>query len=155
MSLTSTDRIEKKIVLRAPRARVWRALADAEQFGAWFGADLKGASFRPGSRVRGRITAPGYEHLSLEVVVERMEPERRLSWRWHPYAVDPKVDYSSEPTTLVEFELQDAPEGTLLTVVESGFDRIPAARRAEAWRMNDQGWSAQMQNIERHVARSA
>ena len=84
-----------------------------------------------------------------------MEPERRLSWRWHPYAVDPKVDYSSEPTTLVEFELQDAPEGTLLTVVESGFDRIPAARRAEAWRMNDQGWSAQMQNIERHVARSA
>ncbi|PYQ17391.1 MAG: vanillate O-demethylase oxidoreductase VanB [Acidobacteria bacterium] len=155
MSLTSTDRIEKKIVLRAPRARVWRALADAEQFGAWFGVDLKGASFRPGSRVRGRITAPGYEHLSLEVVVERMEPERRLSWRWHPYAVDPKVDYSSEPTTLVEFELQDAPEGTLLTVVESGFDRIPAARRAEAWRMNDQGWSAQMQNIERHVARSA
>lgn len=151
----NTDRIEKKIVLRAPRARVWRALADAEQFGAWFGVDLKGASFRPGSRVRGRITAPGYEHLSLEVVVERMEPERRLSWRWHPYAVDPKVDYSSEPTTLVEFELQDAPEGTLLTVVESGFDRIPAARRAEAWRMNDQGWSAQMQNIERHVARSA
>jgi len=155
MSPTDADRIEKKIVLRAPRARVWRALADAEQFGAWFGVDLKGASFRPGSRVRGRITAPGYEHLSLEVVVERMEPERRLSWRWHPYAVDPKVDYSSEPTTLVEFELQDAPEGTLLTVVESGFDRIPAARRAEAWRMNDQGWSAQMQNIERHVARSA
>jgi uncharacterized protein YndB with AHSA1/START domain len=148
----SNDRIEKKIVLRAPRAKVWKALADAPQFGSWFGVDLKGASFAPGARVRGQVTHPGYEHLTLEVVVERMEPERLLSWRWHPYAVDPKADYSGEPTTLVVFELKDVPEGTLLTVVESGFDQIPLARRAEAWRMNEQGWTAQMKNIERHVA---
>jgi len=154
MATTSTDRIEKTIVLRAPRARVWRALADAPRFGAWFGVDLEGASFAPGRRVRGKVTHPGYEHLTWDVVVERMEPERLLSWRWHPYAVDPKVDYSKEPTTLVVFELEDAPEGTRLRVVESGFDQIPPARRAEAWRMNDQGWAAQMQNIERDVARS-
>jgi len=154
MATTSTDRIEKTIVLRAPRARVWRALADAPRFGAWFGVDLEGASFAPGQRVRGKVTHPGYEHLTWDVVVERMEPERLLSWRWHPYAVDPKVDYSKEPTTLVVFELEDAPEGTRLRVVESGFDQIPPARRAEAWRMNDQGWAAQMQNIERDVARS-
>jgi uncharacterized protein YndB with AHSA1/START domain len=96
-----------------------------------------------------------YEHLTWEAVIERMEPERLLSWRWHPYAVDPKMDYSKEPMTLVVFELRDVPEGTLLTVVESGFDQIPLARRAEAWRMNDQGWASQMENIERHVASSA
>ena len=155
MTATSTDRIEKQIVLRAPRAKVWRALADASQFGSWFGVDLKGASFAPGARVRGRVTHPGYEHLTWDVVIERMEPERLLSWRWHPYAVDPKVDYSKEPTTLVVFELKDAPEGTLLTVVESGFDQIPLARRAEAFRMNDGGWTAQTANIERHVARAS
>ena len=142
----STDRIEKKIVLRAPRARVWKALADAPRFGSWFGVDLKGASFAPGARVKGKVTYPGYEHLTWDVVIERMEPERLLSWRWHPAAVDPKVDYSQEPT------LKDVPEGTLLTMVESGFDRIPPARRAEAWRMNDGGWATQMKNIERHVA---
>lgn len=148
----STDRIEKKIVLRAPRAKVWKALADAPRFGSWFGVDLKGASFAPGVRVRGKVTYPGYEHLTWDVVIERMEPERLLSWRWHPAAVDPNADYSKEPTTLVVFELKDVPEGTLLTVVESGFDQIPPARRAEAWRMNDEGWTAQMKNIERHVA---
>jgi uncharacterized protein YndB with AHSA1/START domain len=154
MTATSTDRIEKHIVLRAPRAKVWRALADAPQFGSWFGVDLTGASFAPGARVRGKITHPGYEHVTFEAVIERMEPERLISWRWHPYAVDPKVDYSKEPTTLVVFELKDAPEGTLLTVVESGFDQIPLARRAEAFRMNEGGWTAQMANIERHVARA-
>jgi uncharacterized protein YndB with AHSA1/START domain len=148
----STDRIEKKIVLRAPRAKVWKALADAPQFGSWFGVDLKGTSFAPGARVRGKVTHPGYEHLTWDVVIERMEAERLLSWRWHPAAVDAKADYSREPTTLVVFELKDVPGGTLLTVVESGFDQLPPARRAEAWRMNDQGWSAQMKNIERHVA---
>jgi len=153
MTTPSTDRIEKQIVLRAPRAKVWRALADAPQFGSWFGVDLKGVSFAPGARVRGKITHPGYEHLTWEAVIERMEAERLLSFRWHPYAVDPRVDYSKEPTTLVVFELKDAPEGTLLTLVESGFDQIPLSRRAEAFRMNDQGWAAQMANIERHVAR--
>ncbi len=154
-SAPSTDRIEKRIVLRAPRARVWRALSNAQEFGSWFGVDFHGASFAAGATVHGRITYPGYEHLTMEIAIDRMEPERLFSYRWHPYAVDPQVDYSKEPTTLVVFELQDAPEGTLLTVVESGFDRIPAHRRAEAWRMNDQGWAQQVANIESHVARTA
>jgi uncharacterized protein YndB with AHSA1/START domain len=149
----STDRIEKDIVIRAPRARVWRALTDAREFGSWFGADLEGAAFVPGAKVTGKITVPGYEHVTLELMVERMEPERHLSWRWHPFAVDPKTDYSGEPATLVVLELSDAPEGTLLTVVESGFDAIPASRRAEAWRMNAEGWAIQLKNVERHVTR--
>ncbi len=150
-----TDRIEKRIILRAPRDRVWRAISDAQEFGSWFGVDFTGAAFAPGATVRGRITYPGYEHITMEIVIERMEPGRLLSYRWHPYSVDPKVDYSSEPTTLVVFELHDAPEGTLLTVVESGFDRIPLHRRAEAFRMNDQGWSQQTRNIDAHVARAS
>ncbi len=149
--MTSTDRIEKAIVLKAPRARVWRALTDAREFGAWFRVALDGP-FTEGATVRGRITHPGYEHLTMEVVVERIEPERLFSYRWHPYAVDPGRDYSAEPTTLVEFRLEDAAGGTRLTVVESGFDRIPAARRAEAFRMNEGGWAEQMLNVERHVA---
>lgn len=150
----STDRIEKDIVIRAPRARVWRALTDAREFGSWFGAELKGESFAAGAKVSGKITSPGYEHMTLDLVVERMEPERLLSWRWHPHAVDPKRDYSGEPATLVVFELSDVPEGTLLKVVESGFDAIPLSRRAEAWRMNDEGWAIEMKNIERHVTRA-
>jgi uncharacterized protein YndB with AHSA1/START domain len=147
----STDRIEKQVVLRAPRARVWRALTDTAEFGAWFGARLQG-EFTPRSHVRGRITTPGYEHVTMEIEIERVEPERLLSFRWHPYAVDPKVDYAAEPTTLVEFRLEEAEGGTRLTIVESGFDRIPAGRRAEAFRMNEGGWTQQVQNIERHVA---
>ena len=150
MTPSTPDRIEKKIVLRAPRARVWRALANAEEFGGWFGADLKGQTFAPGRTARGRITYPGYEHLTLEVVIERMEEGRLLSWRWHPGAVDLK-EVANEPMTLVVFELSDVPEGTLLTVVESGFDQIPLARRAAAFRDNDGGWAEQMKNIERHV----
>lgn len=149
----STDRIEKRIVLRAPRSRVWRALTDAKEFGAWFGVELEGA-FAEGATVRGKITHPGYEHLTMELQVERIEPERLFSYRWHPYAVDVEVDYAAEPTTLVEFRLNEAPGGTLLEIVESGFDRIPAARRAEAFRMNDGGWAAQTTNLERHVAAS-
>jgi uncharacterized protein YndB with AHSA1/START domain len=147
---SDTDRIEKNVVLRVPRARVWRAIANAEEFGTWFRAKLAG-KFEPGASVRGKITYPGYEHLTFEVKVERIEPERYFAMRWHPYAVDPKVDYSNEPTTLVEFRLEDADGGTLLTIVESGFDQIPEARRAEAFRMNDSGWTEQMRNIERHV----
>lgn len=155
MAESSTDRIEKTIVLRAPRSRVWQALSNAEEFGAWFGADLKGQTFAPGRWARGPVTYPGYEHLLMEVLVERVEPERLLSWRWHPGAVEAGVDYSGEPTTLVVFELSDAPEGTLLKVVESGFDRLPAHRRADAFRLNDEGWTEQMANIEKHVARPA
>jgi uncharacterized protein YndB with AHSA1/START domain len=146
-----TDRIEKRVALRAPPERVWQALSNAEEFGSWFGVDFKGASFVPGATARGRITYPGYQHLTMEIAIERIEPGRLFSFRWHPNAVDPSVDYSAEPTTLVAFELHDAAEGTLLTVTEFGFDRIPAHRRAEAFRMNDQGWTAQMKNIQAHV----
>jgi uncharacterized protein YndB with AHSA1/START domain len=150
---TSTDRIEKEIVMRAPRSRVWRALTDAREFGRWFRADIKD-DFVAGQPARGRITHPGYEHLAFEVEVERIEPERLFSFRWHPYAVDPRKDYSKEPTTLVVFERDEVPEGTRLRVTESGFDRIPAERRAEAFRMNSGGWEAQVKNIARHVAES-
>lgn len=153
MSTATTDRIEKKILLRAPRARVWRALTDTREFGEWFRVALEG-EFAPGARVRGKITHEGYEHLTMEVTVERMDAERLFSFRWHPYAVDPDVDYSSEPTTLVVFELAEVAEGTMLTVVESGFDRIALARRAEAFRMNEQGWEQQLKNIEDHVRKA-
>lgn len=151
MSASSTDRIEKEILLQAPVARVWRALTDAGEFGAWFRVALDGP-FAPGQRVMGRITHPGYEHVTMELLVERMDAETLFSYRWHPYAVDPAVDYSQEPTTLVEFRLAPKGGGTLLSVVESGFDRVPAHRRDEAFRMNEQGWAGQLKNIERHVA---
>ena len=151
MNTTSTDRIEKQILLRAPQPRVWRALTNAEEFGAWFRVKLEGP-FVPGGRTKGKITYPGYEHITMEVQVERIEAESLFSYRWHPYAIDPKVDYSGEPTTLVEFRLEPTEGGTLLTVVESGFDQLPASRRDEAFRMNDGGWKQQLTNIERHVA---
>jgi uncharacterized protein YndB with AHSA1/START domain len=152
MSSTETDRIEKRVTLRAPRARVWRAIATAEEFGEWFRVKLEGA-FAEGATIRGAITHPGYEHLTLEMVIDRIEPERYFSYRWHPHAVDPSVDYSSEPMTRVEFTLEEAGDRTLLTIVESGFDNIPLARRAEAFRMNDGGWAEELQNIERYVSR--
>lgn len=149
--MTSTDCIEKKILLHAPRSRVWRAIADATEFGEWFLVKLEG-SFQQGAVINGRITHPGYEHLTMSIDVDRIEPERYFSYRWHPYAVDPAVDYSAEPMTLVEFRLADAEGGTLLTITESGFDQIPLARREKAFRMNEGGWTQQTQNIERHVS---
>jgi uncharacterized protein YndB with AHSA1/START domain len=151
--MSAEDRIEKQILLRAPRARVWQALADAEAFGQWFGVRLNGL-FAPGARLRGQVTHKGYEHIAFEVTIERMEPERLLSWRGHPHPIDPKADYSAEPTTLVVFELEDAPDGTLLTVVESGFEGIPLARRLEAYRGNEQGWTMQMKAIEKYVGQT-
>jgi uncharacterized protein YndB with AHSA1/START domain len=151
--MSNRDRIEKKILLKAPRSRVWKAIADSQQFGAWFRVKLA-EPFAAGKSIRGQITHPGYEHVTMELAVERIEPERLFSYRWHPYAVDPKVDYSAEPSTLVEFTLEEAQGGTLLHVVESGFDKVPAHRRDEAFRMNDGGWDAQLKNIERHVAAS-
>ncbi len=148
----STDRIEKRIVLGAPRARVWRALADVREFQAWFGLSLDGV-LEPGAVLRGRVTSPpGYEHLKVELRVERVDPETLLSYRWHPYPVDPAADYSAEPMTLVELRLAEVPGGTELTVVESGFDRLPAARRGEAFRANEGGWAMQLENVRRHVA---
>ena len=149
--MPNSDRIEKEIVLKAPRARVWRALSNAEEFGAWFGCKFDGA-FAAGATLLGRITIAGYENMKMEIFVERIEPETYFSYRWHPYAVDPKVDYSAEPTTLVEFRLAEAPGGTRLSIVESGFDRVPAARRAEAFRMNEHGWTMQATAIEHYVA---
>jgi uncharacterized protein YndB with AHSA1/START domain len=148
---TLTDRIEKTAVIRAPRARVWRAITSAKEFGNWFQVKLEG-EFAAGATVRGRITHPGYEHLTMEMAIERLEPERLFSYRWHPYAIDPKVDYASEPMTLVEFTLSETSGGTRLTIVESGFEHIPLARRAEAFRMNEGGWSEQLKNIERYVS---
>jgi uncharacterized protein YndB with AHSA1/START domain len=146
-----TDRIEKQIELKAPVARVWRALTDYREFGEWFRVKIEGP-FVAGGVSRGHITYPGYEHLHWEAVVTSIEPERLFSFTWHPYAVDPKMDYSKEPQTLVEFRLEKAGEGTLLTVTESGFDKIPAARRTEAFPRNEGGWTEQMKNIERYVA---
>jgi uncharacterized protein YndB with AHSA1/START domain len=146
-----TDRIFKQIQLNAPIARVWRAISDAREFGTWFKVALEG-DFAEGARVRGRITYPGYEHLTAELLVERMTPPTYLSYRWHPNAVDPDVDYSEEPTTLVEFQLAEQAGGTLLTITESGFDELPAERRATALHMNAQGWAAQLDNVSKHVA---
>ncbi|MBC3386887.1 SRPBCC family protein [Pseudomonas sp. SWRI12] len=144
----SSDRIERKILLKAPRSQVWRALANAEAFGQWFGVALEGKRFVAGERTQGQITYPGYEHLIWDVAVERVEPERVFSFRWHPYAVEPQVDYSKESETRVLFELEDMDGGTLLKVVESGFNNIPEARRLKAFRMDSRGWDEQMANIE-------
>jgi uncharacterized protein YndB with AHSA1/START domain len=149
---SSTDRIEREILLKAPRSRVWRALSNAEEFGNWFGMDLKGKTFEAGKAVQARITYPGYEHLVCEMVIERIEPERLLSWRWHPGAIDPAIDYSGENRTLVVFELEEVDSGTLVRLVETGFDDLPPARRLDAFRLNSGGWEAQMKNIEKHVA---
>lgn len=148
--MTDPDKIEKRIVLRASRSRVFRALTDTAQFGAWFLAKFDGP-FVAGEQVRGQITYPGYEHMRFTLAVERIEPERYFSFRWHPYAVDPQVDYSAEHPTLVEFTLEETPGGIQLTIVESGFSRIPEARRAEAFRMNEHGWTEQLSNIARYV----
>jgi uncharacterized protein YndB with AHSA1/START domain len=157
----STDRIEKKILLRAPKQRVWRALADSKEFGSWFGVKFDGP-FAPGACMRGVIVPTTvdadvakaqkqYEGLSFEITIEQMEPERLFSFRWHPYAIDRSVDYSAEPTTLVVFTLEEVADGVMLTVTESGFDRIPLARRAKAFSANEGGWSMMVKMIEKYV----
>lgn len=152
-SASSTDSIERSVVIEAPRERVWRALSNAEEFGTWFGVNLKGQVFAPGQRASGYITYPGYEHLLMEVKVDRVEPQDLLSFYWHPYAIDQGVDYSKEEPTLVTFTLHDAPgKATRLKIVESGFDKVPPGRRAEAFRMNSGGWDEQMLNIKRHAS---
>lgn len=149
-----SDRIEKTIELKAPVSRVWKALTDYQEFGKWFRVHLEGP-FVPGQISRGHITYPGYEHLRWEAMVQKMEPERLFSFTWHPYAVDPKQDYSKEPPTLVEFTLEKTANGTLLRIVESGFDKLPSRRREEAFRMNEGGWSAQLENIAQHVGQAS
>ena len=153
-SPSSTDRIEQVVTLDAPRSRVWRALTDVAQFNAWFGVALQ-QPFTPGAAVDGRITVKGYDHIAMQIWIETMEPERLFSFRWHPYAIDPTTDYSAEPTTLVSFTLDDAPGGTKLTIVESGFDAIPASRRVAAVDSNSSGWDGQAKNIQKFLANDA
>jgi uncharacterized protein YndB with AHSA1/START domain len=148
-----SNRIEKRIELNAPVSRVWRALTNHEQFGQWFRVSLD-SPFIPVKPTRGHITYPGYEHLIMEVVVTRMEPEHLFSFTWHPYAIDTQKDYSQETPTLVEFRLEKNGNGTLLLLTESAFDRIPEDRRLTAFRANDGGWTEQMRNIQNHVAQN-
>ena len=145
------NRIEKRIELKAPVSRVWRALTDYREFGEWFRVKLNGP-FVAGQVSRGQVTYPGYEHVQWEAVVQKMEPERLFSFTWNPYSVDPKIDYSKETPTLVEFRLEKTTSGTLLLLTESGFDKIPGDRGLEAFRRNDGGWTEQMKNIESYVA---
>jgi uncharacterized protein YndB with AHSA1/START domain len=148
------NRIEKSIELKAPVSRVWSALTDHREFGEWFRVKLEGP-FVPGQEARGQITWPGYEHVTWLAVIQKVEPERLFSFTWHPYSVDPNVDYSTETPTLVEFRLEENAGGTLLLLTESGFDKIPARRRWEAFRKNDGGWTQQMKNIESHVTQTS
>lgn len=160
-----TDRIEKRVFLRASRSRVWHALADSTEFGGWFGMRFD-APFAPGATMRGTIVPSNadaemadaqreHEGLPYEIQIEKMEPERLFSFRWHPHAIDPNVDYSAEPTTLVEFTLEEAEGGVMLTIVESGFDRIPLARRAEAFAANNGGWDLVARVIEHYFGQAA
>lgn len=161
-----TDRIQKSTVLRAPRARVWRALTTPAEFGAWFGVTFETREFTPGAAVRGAIAPTQadaevakmqepYTGLSFDITIDRLEPERLFSFRWHPFAIEPGVDYSKEPTTLIEFTLEDHPDGTKLTVTESGFDKIPLERRAKAFTANEQGWGMQMTLVAKYLATHA
>jgi uncharacterized protein YndB with AHSA1/START domain len=153
MNTSSTDRIEKQVLLKAPRERVWQSLTNAQEFGSWFGVKLAG-SFAPGAQISGPITYPGYEHLTMYITIEKIDPQRLFSWRWHPNATEPGKDYTAEPTTLVVFELDEAPGGPLLKLTESGFDQLPAERRERAYRGNEGGWQQQMINIEKHVSKT-
>jgi uncharacterized protein YndB with AHSA1/START domain len=163
MSMT-TERIEKQVVLRAPRERVWQAISNAKQFGSWFGVELDGP-FVTGTRVTGRVVPTTmdaeiakaqkpYEGVPVALTVERIEPPRVFSYRWHPFAIDRNVDYSSEPTTLVTFALEEAGDNTRLTITESGFDRLPVERRGKAFTANEQGWASQLKLIENYVTKS-
>jgi uncharacterized protein YndB with AHSA1/START domain len=165
MSVVTTDRIEKKIMLRARRSRVWRALTDSAEFGQWFGVKFDGP-FTPGALQRGVIVPTAvdaevakaqkeYEGLPFEITVDQIEPERIFSFRWHPFAIERDVDYSAEPTTLIVFALEEVADGTMLTVTESGFDGIPLARRATAFTANEQGWTMVVKLIEKHLAQTA
>ena len=164
MTSVSTDRIEKQTTLRAPRARVWQAISDSNQFGEWFGARFDGP-FVAGATVTARIVGTSvdpdvaqqqqpYADKRFDIMIETLEPERRFSFRWHPHAVDSNIDYANEPTTLVTFTLEDVPEGTRLTITESGFDRIPVERRAKAFTSNEQGWAIQTSLLDKYLART-
>lgn len=162
---TTTDRIEKKILLHAPLKRVWRALSDSKEFGTWFGVKFD-APFTPGAHMLGKVVGTAvdaevaksqtqYWHVPFEITIDRIEPERLLSFRWHPYAIEPGVDYSNEPTTLIEFKLEKVSEGVMLTVTESGFGQIPLERRSKAFTANERGWGVVIQLVEKYLAQTA
>lgn len=159
---TVPDRIEKKILLRAPIKRVWRALSNSMEFGIWFGVKFD-SPFTPGARLSGKVVGTAvdadvaksqtqYARIPFEITIDRIEPERLLSFRWHPYAIEPGIDYSKEPTTLVEFTLEEVPNGVMLTVTESGFDKIPLERRAKAFTANERGWGIVITLVEKYLA---
>jgi uncharacterized protein YndB with AHSA1/START domain len=160
----STDRIEKQVLLRAPLERVWRAISDADEFGRWFGVRFDGP-FVAGTSVTGVITPTTvddevaklqepYAGMSDTWQIVAVDPQRRLAFRWHPFAVAPDTEYSQEPTTLVEFTLDETADGVLLRIVESGFDAIPADRRASAFEANSEGWTAQTELVRKYLALS-
>jgi uncharacterized protein YndB with AHSA1/START domain len=169
--MASYDRIEKQVTLRAPVSRVWRAITDADEFGRWFGVRLEG-DFVAGTTLTGMFDEGLNEAAIVDYqkslglspskvkmpdkhtvfcTVERIEPEHYFSFRWIPYGIDAEADPQNEPTTLVEFRLEEVPGGTRLAIVESGFDRVPAHRRERAFRMNEGGWAAQAENIRKYV----
>ena len=162
---TVPDRIQKEVLLRAPLARVWQAITDSKQFGSWFGVKFSGP-FKAGEHIVGAIAPTTvdpkvaemqkpYTGMKFEITIDRIEPQKLFSFRWHPFAIDPKVDYSKEKTTLVEFNLKEVPGGVMLPVTESGFDGVPLSRRAEAFKMNEGGWAAQMTLIEKYLAKAS
>jgi len=161
MNTSVTDRVEQSIEVKAPRSRVWRALVDSHEFAAWFGIAVDGP-FAPGARLRGTLVGTtadaevakaqkAHEGVTFDMVVAQIEPERRFSFRWHLGAVDPAIDYSKEPMTLVEFVLEEVPQGTRVTVIESGFDTIPLTRRAQAFDGNKEGWAIMMGVLGKHL----
>jgi uncharacterized protein YndB with AHSA1/START domain len=165
MGTAVSDRIEKEVLLRAPLSKVWQALTDAGEFGQWFGVRLEGP-FKAGTLIHGKITPTTvdpevakmqqpYEGMPFEIVIDRIEPKSLFSFRWHPFGVDPKVDYSKEPMTLVEFTLHELPDGVHLKVTESGFDKVPIERRAQAFTANEGGWSKQMELIQKYVEKAS
>lgn len=165
MTTAVQDQIQKHVVLRAPLARVWQALTDSKEFGAWFGVKFT-APFTAGARVAGTVVPTTvdpavaemqkpYEGMAFDIVIDRIEPQKLFSFHWHPGGIDPKIDYSKEPMTLVVFTLEETAGGVRLTVTESGFSRIPLERRAEAFTMNEGGWTAQMTLIEKYLAKAS
>jgi uncharacterized protein YndB with AHSA1/START domain len=163
--MITKDTIEKKMLLRAPLHRVWRAISNSSEFGNWFGVTFDGP-FVAGAPLRGAITGTKvdpevaklqepHEGKEFNIIVEQIEPERMFSFRWHPYAIEPEKDYTNEPTTLVTFRLTETAEGVELTITESGFDRIPLERRAKAFEANEGGWSHQMNLISKYLANAA
>lgn len=146
----TSDRIEKHFEVSATRSRVWRAISDADEFGTWFGMKLD-RPFARGATVFGRLTMPKYDHITVELQIAAIEPEGYFAYRWHPGAIDDSIDYSVEPMTLVEFRLEETAAGTSITIIESGFDKLPASRRAEAFRMNEGGWNGQSKKLATYV----